>query len=88
MVFQFYLKNSNSLRLVPFFNSKLETQNSKPCLNEVFVQALTAQVYSSRVHGSTVEGRESSNISRNLGRDDFSRPYRVGINPVAWAVLM
>jgi hypothetical protein len=31
---------------------------------------VTTQVHSSVVHGSTVEGRESSNISRNLGMGD------------------
>ena len=28
-------------RLLSFFNSKLKTKNSKPCLNRVFIQALT-----------------------------------------------
>ena len=40
MVFQFCLEISNFLRLLSFFNSKLKTKNSKPCLNGVFVQAL------------------------------------------------
>ena len=44
MVFQFCLEISNSLRLLSFFNSKLKTQNSKPCLNGVFVQALIMDV--------------------------------------------
>ncbi len=39
-VFQFCLEISSSLRLLSFFNSKLKTKNSKPCLNVVFVQAL------------------------------------------------
>ncbi|MEA3416091.1 MAG: hypothetical protein U9R02_08050, partial [Thermodesulfobacteriota bacterium] len=40
MVFQFCLEISNFLRLLSFFNLKLKTKNSKPCLNRVFVQAL------------------------------------------------
>ena len=39
MVFQFCLEIPNLLRFC-FFNSKLETTNSKLCLNGVFVQAL------------------------------------------------
>ncbi len=45
MVFHFYSKILNALKLPSFLNPKSAIQNPKSCLNGVFVQTLTILVY-------------------------------------------